>query len=346
MHRYAALPVVALVLVLSACATTGASSQATTRHASRVGLYSLDLPSGFGDAAEADDLWDSMLTWEQRDWAVGVLLDGPLHMEGLDEAVRGNAYRSGFGVDIVDVRDVELGGLYARRTEIILSADEHRVVMFNTHTSTEQESVQLVLSGPVDDARELRELMTRLETGGFRFERRVAGFRVTPYDLRDPSLPIRFSELPAAWRPAQRGSVNEHAFLELTIPNQDTWFMGIHEVLEGELAEEAVNNPDYVDRYARVMHDEMASVLQAVPPGNLEPFDQTGEPTDRRWSLGGHFVEGRVPITYRFRLVQRGPELLRLYCWASPSVDVKGTCDALFDLISLAPAGSETAAAE
>lgn len=347
MRRLPTLAASALVLLSSACATTGTPAPETEERASSSGLYVLDLSRSFEDQDAPNDAYDAFYTWTARDWVVGVIVDGPAEsMEVLDDAVRQNALASELPAEIVRVRDVELGGLYARRTEIVLEVEGSKLLMLNTHTATEDENVQVIVSGPLSDARALRELGERIESGGFRFAKRVVARKVTPpYDLDDPTLPIRFSAKPGPWVSARRGTVNEHAFLELTVPDQDMWFMGIHEVLEGELAHEALTDPAYVDRYATVMHDEMASVLQAVPPGNLEPFDRVGEPTDRRWSLGGHFTEGNVPITYRFRLVQRGAEFLRLYCWGQPTVDVTGTCDALFDLISLAAPEEERATA-
>lgn len=338
MRRLSTFAVCSLALFASACATTGTPVPETEPRSSRSGLYTLDLSRSFDDEDAPNDAYDSFFTWTARDWVVGIIVDGPAApMDVLDDAVRQNALNSELPAEIVRVRDVELGGLHARRTEIVLEVEGSKLLMLNTHTATSDENVQVIVSGPLRDARALRELGEQLERGGFRFKKRVAALKVPPpYDLDDPTLPVRFSRKPETWVSAQRGSVNEHAFLELTVPDQDMWFMGIHEVLEGELADEAVNDPAYIERYARVMHDEMASVLQAVPPGDLEPFDPAGADGDRRWSLGGHYIEGNVPITYRFRLVQRGPELLRLYCWGQPSVDVKGACDALFDAISLA----------
>lgn len=338
MRRLPNLAASSLLLLLSACATTGTPAPETAPRSSETGLYVLDLSRSFEDQDAPNDAYDTFYTWTARDWIVGVIVDSPAEgMEVLDDAVRQNALASELPAEIVRVRDVELGGLYARRTEIVLEVDGSKLLMLNTHTATEGENIQVIVSGPLQDARALRDLGEQIEKGGFRFSKRVAALKVAPpYDLDDPTMPIRFSAKPESWVSARRGTVNEHAFLELTVPDEDMWFMAIHEVLEGDLAHEAVTDPEYIDRYASVMHDEMASVLQAVPPGNLDPFDPAGEDTDRRWSLGGHFIEGSVPIIYRFRLVQRGPEFLRLYCWGQPSVDVKGSCDALFDLISLA----------
>lgn len=347
MRRLSLLALSSLALLATACATTGAPVPETERRSSSSGLYTLELSRSFEGREVPNDSYDQLFTWPARDWVVGVIVDDPAQpMEALDAVVRENAVNSKLPMELVSVRDVELGGLYARRTEMILEVGGGKLLMLNTHTSTEDENIQLIVSGPLVDARGLRELGSRLENGGFRFERRVAGFKAKPpYDLEDPTLPVRFSKKPASWQAAQRGSVNAHAFLELMLPERDMWFMGIHEVLEGELAEEATSDEAYIDRYADVMHAEMASALQAVPPGDLSPFDLAGERTDRRWSLGGHFIEGRLPITYRFRLVQRGPELLRLYCWGSPTVDVRGACDALYDLISFAPSEAGGASA-
>ncbi len=342
------LVTLSVVPSLFGCISAGQLAPESQPRESKSGLYTLELSRSF-DAREAPNAqYDSFFAWAGRDWVVGVIVDQPSQpMERLDEAVRTNALESELPAEVVRVRDVELGGLYARRTEIVLDVDGNKMLMLNTHTSTEAENLQLIVSGPLRDARALRGVADALEGGGFRFLRRVAERPVVaPYDLADPTLPVRFRSKPEKWQSAERGSVNEHAFLELTVPEQDLWFMGIHELLEGDVAAEAASDPEYLDRYARLMHDEMASVLQAVPPGDLEPFDAAGEGADRRWSLGGHFIDGQVPITYRFRLVQRGPEVVRLYCWGQPTVDVKAACDGLFDLISLADPAPSAPAAE
>lgn len=337
MSRTSPLAFAAVLLLTSSCTTTGAHAPEQQGHASASGVYVLDLAPSF-ELQEAMEQYDSFFVWPARDWAVGVILDGPpAPMEVLDEAVRKNAVQSGLPSEVVRMRDVELGGLYARRSELVLKSESAEFLQLNTHTSTENGNVQLLVMGPMGDAPRLRALSEELERGGFRFQKREVAFKARPpHKLDDPQLPVRFSGRPDAWVTAPRGSVNEHAFLELSQPDADMWFMGIYEKLEGELAVEAVNDSEYVDRYARVMHDEMASLLQAVPPGDLAPFDEAGERLDRRWSLGGHFIEGKVPITYRFRLVQRGPEFLRLYCWGQANVNVKQRCDALFDVIELA----------
>lgn len=336
--------VLASVLLVSGCATTGTPAPETSKHASARGLYTLELSRSFEAQKAPNDGYESFFAWRSRDWIVGVIVDGPPQpLSLLDEAVRKNAVSSDLPAEVVRVRKATLGGLEASRTEIVLEVEGHKLLMLNTHTSTANENVQLVVSGPLKDARALRDMAEQLEASHFQFASdTVALPELAPHDVNDPSLPVRFSAVPKRWVPARRGSVNEHAFLELHVPGDDLWFMAIQEVLEGEVAEEAVTDPEYLDRYATAVHEEMASALQPVPPGDLAPYDPAGSAADRRWSLGGHFIEGKVPITYRFRVMQRGPEILRLYCWGQPTVDVKSECDALYDLISLAgPAGQE-----
>src|SRR5690606_8615433 len=102
--------------------------------------------------------------------------------------------------------------LYARRTEIVLHVDGAKLLMLNTHTATEDENVQVIVSGPLVDARALRELGEHIERGGFRFLKRVAALKVAPpYNLDDPTLPIRFAAKPDPWVSARRGEVNAHA---------------------------------------------------------------------------------------------------------------------------------------
>lgn len=153
-RQQASLVAASLFALVAGCATTGELAPERETHSSPSGLYALELSRSFQERADKADQYDGFYAWRARDWIVGVIIDAPPgSMELLDEAVRVNALSSDLPAEIVRVRDVELGGLYARRTEIVLEVDRQKLLMLNTHTATQGENVQLVVSGPLADAR-------------------------------------------------------------------------------------------------------------------------------------------------------------------------------------------------
>src|SRR5690606_8518815 len=140
------------------------------------GLYTLELSRSFKNRLAPHDGYDSFYAWRERDWIVGVIVDRPPEtLARLDDAGRMNAEASDLPTEVIRVRDVELGGLIARRSEMVLQIEGQKLLMLNTHTATESENLQLVVSGPLADARALRELADAFEGGRFRFARGVAG---------------------------------------------------------------------------------------------------------------------------------------------------------------------------
>lgn len=333
----AALP----LLFVVACASTQESGGPAL--APRVieggdGLYSIELSNSLRERKAPNEHYDAFFAFPRRDWIVGVIVDAPAQgLEALDVSAAGNAKASGFPVDLVGVEETALGGLVAHRSEFMLEPEPGEyLLMFNIHTSTSAQNVQLIVAGPAGDAELLRSLVNELEGGGFSFAADVEGLKAAPpYDLSDPGMPIVFGTLPGDWSPVRPGTLNDAAFLEMFVPGKDLWFMSLHEELTPEQEQEVAGDDGYFGRLRDLTHDEIASGLKAVPPGTLAQFDHTGEPPDVRWSLGGLFEESNVAVTYRFRLVKNGPDVVRLYCWGQVGHDVKETCDALFDTISL-----------
>jgi hypothetical protein len=338
----ALFPLLALLL-LAACASTEEGAGGGPALPPRTvegtdGLYSMELSHSFRERKAPGEHYDTFFAFPRRDWMVGVIIDAPPQdLESLDISAEGNARASGFPVDLVRVQETALGGLVAHRSEFELEPEpDARLLMLNIHTSTAEQNVQLIIAGPLADAEMLRELAGDLEGGGFAFAAGVEGLKARPpYDLEDPQLPIVFREPLETWAPVRPGTLNEAAFLEMFVPGEDLWFMALREVLSPEQAANVSADPEYFDRVCQLTHDEIAGGLKPVPPGDLEPFHKTGGPGDRRWSLGGLFEESNVAVTYRFRVVQSGPEVVRLYCWGQAGADVKATCDALFDNIKL-----------
>lgn len=347
------ITLLAVALVLAACASTQESSGGGPSLPPRVveggaGQYSLTLSGSFRERKAPNEHYDTFFAFPRRDWIVGVIVDTPPQDLGaLDVAAEGNAKASGFPVELLGVTETALGGLVAHRSEFVLEPEpDSQLLMMNIHTSTTQTNVQLIIAGPLGDADMLRALAAEIEQGAFAFPEGVEGLKaLPPYDLEDPDLPIVFAAPPDPWRTVRPGTLNSEAQLEMFVPGDDMWFMLLHEILPPEQAG-AASDPEYFDRVCGLTHGEIASGLKAVPPGTLEPFDMSGGDGDRRWSLGGLFVETNVAVTYRFRVVQSGREVVRLYCWGQATHDVKATCDALFDQISLrarAPLGPKEA---
>jgi len=302
------------------------------------GLYSLELSRSLRERKAPNEHYDTFFAFPRRDWIVGVIIDAPAQgLDALDISAAGNANASGFPVELVGVEETALGGLVAHRSEFMLEPEPGEyLLMLNTHTSTAEENVQLIIAGPAKDAELLRVLATEFEDGGFSFAVDVKGLRaVPPYDLADPRMPIVFGTPPGEWSPIRPGTLNDSAFLEMFVPGHDLWFMGLSEVLTPEQEQEVAGDADYFARLCTLTHDEMASGLKAVPPGNLAPFDHAGGEPDVRWSLGGLFEESSVAVTYRFRVIKNGAEVVRLYCWGQVGQDVKARCDGLFDNIDL-----------
>ncbi|MFZ9885868.1 MAG: hypothetical protein ACO3JL_00080 [Myxococcota bacterium] len=328
-------PCVLCAVIASACASIGKASLQGRSYTSTSGLYTLELPVEFAERERPNQSYDRFFAWSERDWVVGVVLDQPaVDLAVLDEVVRRNAAASALPTELVRERDAWLGAIPARRTEFVLDVEGERMLLINLHTATSDHNVQLVISGPLVEAEGLRRLSEQLEHSTFRFTAAVSALPVTaPYLLDDETLPVRFASLPPGWTVARRGSLNPEASLELQWLEQDLWFMAHRESLDGEIASELLR--DASDDYAAAVHEQLASVLIAVPPGNLAPFDETGGGDDRRFSLGGFFEEGGIPLVYRVRLIRDGVSMTRFTCWGHAARPVAAACDELFDLAEL-----------
>lgn len=332
------LPRLLCLVFASSCASFGQGGVHERSFSSSTGVYHLELPPEFDEGERPNTSYDRFFAWRSRDWVVGVVLDQPpVDLQVLDEVVRRNATAAELPTELVREAAARLGGLPARRTEFILDIDGERMLLINLHTATSEYNVQVVISGPLLDAQGLRRLSEKLEQGDFRFSDAVVALpAVAPHRLDDNSHPVRFPSLPNGWTVARRGSLNPDAWLELQWLEQDLWFMAHSETLENE-AEAALRADGTLanDRYAAAVHEQLASVLIAVPPGDLAPFDERGGDADRRFSLGGFFEEGGVPLVYRVRLLRDGVTMTRLTCWGHAARPVGAACEELLDLAEL-----------
>jgi len=315
----------ASLVVVTGC--VGAPPVAEGPFVSERAPFVLDVPTSLRPLG-GDETFEMVFQDSDGELFVGLVIEeGPRALEDLDALVERNLKKAGYdGARVIDVEKTTLGGFPAHRSIIHVLSGNTSFLMLNTHTSTENESVQLVVWGISSIGHLVRATANSLSLSRFKFRDGTRAFVNTErHTLDEAGRPFAFSAPPLGWSPSRKGALHPNATVELEHKSGGFFAFALVEPNGGR---------PFVDETARLTRD-LAPLFEG---GLVDVSPEKGTEPDVSFSVAGMLAKERVHVTYRVRLLRVGDDDVSVFCWGeSAAANLATACAQVHDTLRARP---------
>lgn len=319
----------ALLITVSGC--VGAPPIADGPFNSERAPFVLDVPTSLRPLG-GDETFEMIFQDSDGELFVGLVVDqGPRALEDLDALVERNLKKAGYdGARVIDVEKTTLGGFPAHRSIIHVLSGNTSFLMLNTHTSTENESVQLVVWGISSIGHLVRATANTLSLSRSKFRDGTRAFVNTERHTLDAAdRPFAFSSPPLGWSTTRKGALHPNATVELEHKSGGFFAFALVEPNEGR---------PFDDERQRLTRDLAPLFADGLVDVSLEK----GAEPDVSFAVAGVLAKEQVHVTYRVRLLRVGDDDVSVFCWGESAAANLGTaCAQVHDSLRARRTGAD-----